>query len=170
MFQNRDRKKSCINVQGIVIISFKKCQSQKKKTFPQVVVFFFCLAMNVCRIIYLYYQTKFQTTSITYKIKTLLRLGFSELTPNRPLVHTSFTYPKLNMDGFSVLNGSLVYGDGSKKFKWNSLHAQQGIGKEEKTIIFSITFKFRNVLRFSPFARIAQSAEQPRPITEVKQH
>ena len=29
------------------------------------------------------------------------------LTPNRPLAHTSFTYRKLNMDVFSVLNGFL---------------------------------------------------------------
>ena len=37
------------------------------------------------------------------------------LTPNRPLVHTSFTYPKLNMDGFSVLNGSLGYEDSTQE-------------------------------------------------------
>ena len=30
-----------------------------------------------------------------------------DLTPNRPLAHTSFTYRKLNMDGFSILNGFL---------------------------------------------------------------
>ena len=33
------------------------------------------------------------------------------LTPNRPLVHTSFTYPKLNMDDFSVLAGLLEFVD-----------------------------------------------------------
>ena len=34
---------------------------------------------------------------------------FDHLTPNRQLAHTSFTYRKLNMDGFSVLNASLGY-------------------------------------------------------------
>ena len=57
-FRTEREKKSCINVQGIVIISFKKCQSQKKNITAAADVFF-CLAMNVCRIIYLYYQTKF---------------------------------------------------------------------------------------------------------------
>ena len=37
------------------------------------------------------------------------------LTPNRPLAHTSFTYRKLNMDGFSVLNGFLGYPDSTQK-------------------------------------------------------
>ena len=31
------------------------------------------------------------------------------LTPNRPLIYTSFIYPKLNMDGFCVLAGPLRY-------------------------------------------------------------
>ena len=34
-----------------------------------------------------------------------------ELTPNTPLIHTSFTYSKLNMDDFSVLTGLLGYLD-----------------------------------------------------------
>ena len=34
-----------------------------------------------------------------------------DLTPNRPLIHTSFTYPKLNMDNFSGPGGPLGYGD-----------------------------------------------------------
>jgi hypothetical protein len=46
------------------------------------------------------------------------------LTPNRPLVQTSFTYPKLNMDGFSVLNGSLGYGDSTQKIFLKFLHAE----------------------------------------------
>jgi len=33
------------------------------------------------------------------------------LTPNTTLVHTSFTYSKLNMDDFSVLTGLLGYLD-----------------------------------------------------------
>ena len=36
------------------------------------------------------------------------------LTPSRPLRQTCFTYPKLNMDGFSVLAGPLWYGDSTK--------------------------------------------------------
>ena len=50
---------------------------------------------------------------------------FSYLTPNRPLVQTSFTYPKLNMDGFSPLSASLGYEDSSQEVEWNSLHAQR---------------------------------------------
>ena len=46
------------------------------------------------------------------------------LTPNRPLVHTSFTHPKLNMDGFSVLNGFLGYLDSTQKIFLKFLHAQ----------------------------------------------
>ena len=36
------------------------------------------------------------------------------LTPNRPLIHTCFTYPKLNMDNFSALYGAFVYVEGTK--------------------------------------------------------
>ena len=46
------------------------------------------------------------------------------LTPNRPLAHTSFTYRKLNMDGFSVLNGFLGYVDSTQKIFLKFLHAQ----------------------------------------------
>ena len=45
------------------------------------------------------------------------------LTPNRPLVHTSFTYPKLNMDGFSILNGFLGYIHSTQKIFLKFLHA-----------------------------------------------
>ena len=38
--------------------------------------------------------------------------------------HTSFTYRKLNMDIFSVLNGSLGYLDSTQEVEWNSLYAQ----------------------------------------------
>ena len=34
-------------------------------------------------------------------------LSNRSLTPNMPLAHTSFTYRKLNMDGFCALNGFL---------------------------------------------------------------
>ena len=33
----------------------------------------------------------------------LLNEGFDKLTPNRPVIHTCLTYPKLNMDDFSIL-------------------------------------------------------------------
>ena len=46
------------------------------------------------------------------------------LTPNRPLAHTSFTYRKLNMDDFSVLNGFLGYVDSTQKIFLKFLHAQ----------------------------------------------
>ena len=39
-FRTERQKKSCINVQGIVIISFKKCQSQKKNITAAADVFF----------------------------------------------------------------------------------------------------------------------------------
>ena len=64
----------------------------------------------------------------------------NSLTPNRPLIHTSFTYPKLNMDGFSVLGGLLGCVDSTEEVEWNSLHAQWGIRKEGKTVKLSITY------------------------------
>ena len=48
----------------------------------------------------------------------------SALTPNRPLAHTSFTYRKLNLDGFCVLNGFLGYPDSTQIFFLKFLHAQ----------------------------------------------
>ena len=80
------------------------------------------------------------------------------LTPNRPLVHTSFTYPKLNMDGFSLLNGSLGYVDSTQEVEWNSLHAERGIGKEGKIATIHATFIKRTFLSNSSTATIAQSA------------
>ena len=62
------------------------------------------------------------------------------LTPNRPLVHTSFMYPKLNIDGFFDLNGSLEYEDSTQEVEWNSLHVQRGIGKAEGTGIMHIRY------------------------------
>ena len=46
------------------------------------------------------------------------------LTPNTPLIHTSFTCSKLNMDDFSVLAGPLEYVDSTQEVEWNSLHVQ----------------------------------------------
>ena len=37
------------------------------------------------------------------------------LTPNSPLVHTYLTYPKLNMEGFSVPNTFLGYGESTQE-------------------------------------------------------
>ena len=42
------------------------------------------------------------------------------LTPNTPLIHTSFTYSKLNMDDLSVLTGL----DKTQEVELKSLHAQ----------------------------------------------
>ena len=67
------------------------------------------------------------------------------LTPNRLLVHTSFTYRKLNMDGFSVLNGSLGCQDSTWQVECNSLHAEGGIGKGKGSGIIHIYYiKIRN--------------------------
>ena len=52
------------------------------------------------------------------------RYIYCSLTPNKTLTHTSFTYRKLNMDSFSVPNGSLGYLDSTQEVEWNSLHAQ----------------------------------------------
>ena len=46
------------------------------------------------------------------------------LTPNTPLIHTSFTYSKLNMDDFSILTGLLGYLDSTQEVELKSLHAQ----------------------------------------------
>ena len=73
------------------------------------------------------------------------------LTPNRPLVHTSFTYPKLNMDGFSLLSASLGYVDSSQEVEWNSLHAERGIRKGEGSGIIHISYIKLNFLgKISP--------------------
>ena len=45
------------------------------------------------------------------------------LTPNKPLIHTSFTYTKLNMDDFSILTGLLGYLDSTQEVELKSLHA-----------------------------------------------
>ena len=45
--------------------------------------------------------------------------------PDTPLIHTSFTYSKLNMDDYSVLAGPLGYVDSTQEVEWNSLHAQK---------------------------------------------
>ena len=62
------------------------------------------------------------------------------LTPNRPVIHTCFTYPILNMDDFSILNASLGYGDSTWQVKWKSLLAQRGIGKGEGSGIIYIVY------------------------------
>ena len=64
------------------------------------------------------------------------------LTANRPLIHTCFTYPKLNMDDFSVQAGPLGHGYSTKKFSWNSLHAEKGIGKGKGFGIIHICYKY----------------------------
>jgi hypothetical protein len=44
------------------------------------------------------------------------------------------------MDGFSVLNGSLGYEDSTQEVKWNSLHAERGIGKGKGSGIIHIWY------------------------------
>ena len=44
------------------------------------------------------------------------------------------------MDGFSDLNGSLGYEDGTRKVEWNSLNAQRGIGKGKGSGIIHICY------------------------------
>ena len=63
------------------------------------------------------------------------------LTANRPLIHTCLTYPKLNMDDFSVQAGPLGHGYSTKKISWNSLHAEKGIGKGKGFGIIHICYK-----------------------------
>ena len=53
-----------------------------------------------------------------------IRVIVTDITPNRPLAHTSFTYRKLNLDGFSVLNVFLGYVDSTQEVEWNSLRAK----------------------------------------------
>ena len=45
----------------------------------------------------------------------LFDVALRVLTANRPLIHTCFTYPILNMDDFSVQAGPLGHGDVTKK-------------------------------------------------------
>ena len=78
---------------------------------------------------------------------------YNHLTPNRPLVHTSFTYPKLNMDGFSLLNGSLGYVDSTQEVEWNSLHAERGIRKGKGSGIMHIRY-----IKLSFWGKISQTS------------
>ena len=50
---------------------------------------------------------------------------FILLTPNMPLIHASFTYPKLNMDEIHGLKFYLLYVHSSQKILLKSLHAQK---------------------------------------------
>ena len=43
------------------------------------------------------------------------QISWIMLTPNTPLIHTSFTYWKLNMDDFSVPAGPLGYVDSTQE-------------------------------------------------------
>jgi hypothetical protein len=52
------------------------------------------------------------------------KIHFFILTPNTPLIHTSFTYSKLNMDNFSTLTGLLGYLDSTQEVELKSLHAE----------------------------------------------
>ena len=52
------------------------------------------------------------------------------------------------MDGFSDLGGPLGYGDSTREKKWNSLHAQRGIGKGKGSRIIHIWFILKI---FEPF-------------------
>ena len=51
--------------------------------------------------------------------------GNLTLTPNTPLIHTSFTYRKLNMDEICGLKFYLLCVHTSQKFLLKSLHAQR---------------------------------------------
>ena len=56
----------------------------------------------------------------------LVKVDFTTytLTPNTALIHTSFTYSKLNIDDFSVLTGFLGYLDSTQEVELKSLHVQ----------------------------------------------
>ena len=49
-------------------------------------------------------------------------LNFKYLALNTPLIHTLFTYSKLNMDDFSVLTGLLGSLDSAQEEELKSLH------------------------------------------------
>ena len=52
-------------------------------------------------------------------------LLFTVLTPNTPLIHTSFTYSKWNMGEICGLKFHLIYVHASQNFLLKSLHAQK---------------------------------------------
>ena len=52
------------------------------------------------------YEPKLQKEVTGYLLSELQNICVA-LTPNRPVIHTCFTYPKLNMDDFSILACSL---------------------------------------------------------------
>ena len=92
------------------------------------------------------------------------------LTPNRPVIHTCFTYPILNMDDFSALYCPLGCIDSTQKVKGNSLHAQRGIGKEGKIVTIYATFINYSFLPTPSFAALALRLVFSLLIRKVKQH
>ena len=58
-------------------------------------------------------------------VAMLEKINSQHLAPNTPLIHTSFTYPKLNMDEIYGLKFYLSYVHTSQIFLLKSLHAQR---------------------------------------------
>ena len=92
------------------------------------------------------------------------------LTPNRPVIHTCFTYPILNMGDFSALYGPLGCIDSTQKVKGNSLHAEEGIGKKGKIVTIYATFINQSFLPAPSIAAIALRLVFSVLIRKVKQH
>ena len=86
------------------------------------------------------------------------------------MIHTYFTYPILNMGDFSALYGPLGCIDSTQKVKGNSLHAQRGIGKEEKIVTIYATFIYQSFLLTPSIAALALRLVFSLLITKVKQH
>ena len=92
------------------------------------------------------------------------------LTPNRPVIHTCFTYPILNMDDFSALYGPLGCIDSTQKVKGNSLHAEEGIGKKGKIVTIYATFMNQSFLPAPSITALALRLVFSVLIRKVKQH
>ena len=92
------------------------------------------------------------------------------LTPKRPVIHTCFTYPILNMGDFSALYGPLGCIDSTQKVKGNSLHAEEGIGKKGKIVTIYATFINQSFLPAPSIAALALRLVFSVLIRKVKQH
>ena len=92
------------------------------------------------------------------------------LTPKRPVIHTCFTYPILNMGDFSALYGPLGCIDSTQKVKGNSLHAEEGIGKKGKIVTIYARFINQSFLPAPSIAALALRLVFSVLIRKVKQH
>ena len=104
----------------------EQCKTELRSLFAlkRALLFcYFCPRVNiyVCLFWVANSQTLFENRILDLKFCVLIEI----LTPNMPLIHTSFTYRKLNMDEICGLKSYLSCVHTSQKILLKSLHAQR---------------------------------------------